>query len=84
MTEVEQVCSLNDHLPSVEDYLQRRMGSSAVGVCLALTEYTLTGFLWLLLLTIYRYAFDMELPTLVMQDIDMRQLWDETNIIIST
>lgn len=68
MTEVEQFCSLRDNLPSVDEYLQRRKGSSAVGVCLALTEY----------------AFDMELPPSVMRNVDMRQLWDETNVIIST
>lgn len=27
-----------DKLPSVEEYSRRRMGSSAVGVCLAITE----------------------------------------------
>jgi Terpene synthase family 2, C-terminal metal binding len=39
MTHVEQVYQLSEKLPSVEEYQQRRMGSSAVGPCLALTEY---------------------------------------------
>lgn len=38
MTHVEQICQMSNHLPSVEEYQARRMGSSAVGVCLAITE----------------------------------------------
>lgn len=84
MTEVEQFCSLRDNLPSVDEYLQRRKGSSAVGVCLALTEHVPSGSSIVLPLIIDRYAFDMELPPSVMRNVDMRQLWDETNVIIST
>lgn len=36
MSEVEQRAQLNGHLPSVESYQHRRMGTSAVGVCLAI------------------------------------------------
>lgn len=39
MTDVEQQVLLSKQLPSVEDYQRRRMGSSAVGMCLAITEY---------------------------------------------
>ena len=38
MSAKEQKVSLDEHLPSVEQYIQRRMGTSAVGVCLAMTE----------------------------------------------
>ena len=36
---LEQRVALGDTLPSVEDYFKRRMGTSAVTVCLAMTEY---------------------------------------------
>lgn len=39
MTNVEQECQMKGELPSVEDYKWRRMGSSAVRVCLAISEY---------------------------------------------
>jgi hypothetical protein len=39
MTDVEQIHRLSDKLPTIEEYQQRRMGSSAVGVWIALTEY---------------------------------------------
>ncbi|KAL8679066.1 MAG: hypothetical protein Q9186_004606 [Xanthomendoza sp. 1 TL-2023] len=38
MTDVEQRAQMGKQIPSVEEYLQRRMGSSAVRVCLAITE----------------------------------------------
>ena len=38
MTGVEQQSQISGKLPTVEEYRQRRMGSSAVGVCLAITE----------------------------------------------
>lgn len=38
MSEVEQRVQLSGHLPSVESYQRRRMGTSAVGVCLVLHE----------------------------------------------
>ena len=38
MSAVEQSVALGDSLPSVEQYRRRRMGTSAVGVCLAITE----------------------------------------------
>lgn len=39
MTSVEQQYQMSQKLPTVEGYRQRRMGSSAVGICLAITEY---------------------------------------------
>ena len=39
MSELEQRTQLSECLPSVEAYLHRRMGTSAVGVCLAIHEY---------------------------------------------
>lgn len=38
MCEEEQRVQVSSRLPTVNDYMCRRMGSSAVGVCLALTE----------------------------------------------
>ena len=38
MTALEQRVQLSDHLPSLESYRKRRLGSSAVGVCLAIHE----------------------------------------------
>jgi hypothetical protein len=39
MTGVEQEQQLSGDLPTVDVYQQRRMGSTAIGVCLAMTEY---------------------------------------------
>ena len=39
MTEVEQRFQCGKELPTVEQYLEYRMGTSAVGACLAMTEY---------------------------------------------
>jgi hypothetical protein len=68
MSEEEQMFQMTPNLPTVEEYSNRRMGSSAVRVCLAITEY----------------AFGIELPDEVMRDEDMEDIWNETNIIIST
>ncbi|KAI0190904.1 isoprenoid synthase domain-containing protein [Xylaria flabelliformis] len=68
MCEEEQKVQMNGRFPSVEEYLQRRMGSSAVGVCLAITEY----------------ATGATLPEEIMRDGSMKILWHETNMIIST
>ena len=38
MTNIEQQFQMSEKLPTVEEYRQRRMGSSAVGMCLAITE----------------------------------------------
>lgn len=41
MTEVEQKFQLENQIPTVDQYIERRMGSGAVGVLLAITEYSL-------------------------------------------
>lgn len=64
--EVEQQHQTLDHLPKPSEYLQRRKGSGAVRVCLALSEL----------------ACDVTLPAQVMADSDMANIWDATNIII--
>ena len=38
MAELEQQVQLSGKLPTVQEYRRRRMGTSAVGVCLAITE----------------------------------------------
>lgn len=38
MSHVEQEFQIKDQLPTIEEYQERRMGSSAVRVCLAMTE----------------------------------------------
>lgn len=38
MTNVEQEYQFRGTLPTVDEYKERRMGSSAVGVCLAISE----------------------------------------------
>ena len=39
MCEAEQITCLSDQLPTLKEYQHRRMGTGAVGACLALTEY---------------------------------------------
>lgn len=67
MAEREQRVQLSQTLPSVDEYKERRMGTSGVAVCLAISEY----------------AYEMELPRAVMESQPMLDLWDETNRIIS-
>ena len=38
MTSIEQEYQLSNNFPSLEEYQERRGGTSAVGVCLAITE----------------------------------------------
>ncbi|KAI4228723.1 MAG: hypothetical protein L6R36_001413 [Xanthoria steineri] len=68
MTEVEQQVQMSKKLPSIDEYNQRRMGSSAVRVCLAVTEY----------------CYGHEIPPSVIEDEDMETIWNETNVIVST
>lgn len=68
MSGVEHQVQMENGLPSVEDYNERRMGSSAVRVCLAVTEYCL----------------GITIPPQVMSDDAMQTIWHETNIIVST
>ncbi|KAH7305266.1 isoprenoid synthase domain-containing protein [Stachybotrys elegans] len=67
MTEEEQQIQRRHYLPSVEEYMRRRMGSSAVRTCLALHEYVLGS----------------RLPEDVMNSEYMHTIWHETNVIIS-
>ena len=83
MTDVEQETSMGEELPTVEEYQKRRMGSSAVGVCLALTEYAGAYSEQDDALIQCRYSYEMEIPRAAMEDENMKQLWDETNLIIS-
>lgn len=39
MCEEEQRLQMGSHVPTIEEYTSRRMGSSAVRVCLAISEY---------------------------------------------
>ncbi|KAE8149091.1 terpenoid synthase [Aspergillus avenaceus] len=68
MTHLEQLVQSSDELPTVEEYSRRRMGSGAVGVCLAITAY----------------AYDMAISPLLMSTKSMQKLWDLTNVIICT
>ncbi|KAI0418367.1 terpenoid synthase [Xylaria grammica] len=67
MCEEEHSSQKIGRLPTFEEYMRRRMGSSAVGVCLALNDYT-NGF---------------TLPEDIMLDDFMKIIWHEANIIVS-
>jgi hypothetical protein len=64
--QLEQQNQVEGHLPAAQEYLQRRMGSGAVRVCLALSEF----------------ACRIVLPSEIMAGPDMTTIWDATNIII--
>ncbi|OTA70327.1 terpenoid synthase [Hypoxylon sp. EC38] len=64
----EQKLQMVHHLPTVEEYVRRRLGSGAVRVCLATIEY----------------AYGITLSQQVMDDEAMQRIWHEANIIIST
>ncbi|TRX88218.1 hypothetical protein FHL15_010907 [Xylaria flabelliformis] len=68
MNEEEQQHQMTAALPSVEDYIRRREGTSATRVCLALHEY----------------AIDLRLPAVIMESMEMQAIWHESNMIIST
>lgn len=84
MSGVEHQVQMENGLPSVEDYNERRMGSSAVRVCLAVTEYASYPFGEILSLTGRRYCLGITIPPQVMSDDAMQTIWHETNIIVST
>lgn len=86
MSEVEQRSQLNEHLPSVESYQRRRMGTSAVTVCLAIHEYVPSPAppsKPILIRMVSRYTLDIRLPQHVFDSPLMQSLWDATNVIIS-
>ncbi|KAI9721171.1 MAG: hypothetical protein M1828_005278 [Chrysothrix sp. TS-e1954] len=67
MSEVEQRVQLYQDLPSIDEYWQRRWGTSAVLVVLSIHDFTLeTG-----------------LPHSIFTHPYLKTLWDETNVIIS-
>jgi hypothetical protein len=66
-TETEQQRALDGHLPTIDEYMQCRKSTSAVGFCLALIEF----------------CYRIELPRYVLEDPDMLKIWDAVNIIIS-
>lgn len=66
-TQIEQQHQVDNYLPTVEEYMSRRIGSSAVRVCLALTEF----------------SQNIRISPSVMEDLNMQVVWDSTNIIIS-
>ncbi|KAI0486517.1 terpenoid synthase [Xylaria cf. heliscus] len=67
MCEEEHKTQEAGRLPSVDEYLERRMGSGAVRVCLGLTEY----------------ACGIRLPDEIMKHEAMVAIWHETNLSIS-
>ncbi|KAI0544235.1 terpenoid synthase [Xylaria curta] len=67
MCEEEQKIFERPSLPPVEEYMKRRMGSSAVRVFFSITEY----------------ACGITLPKEVRDDEAMKRIWHEANIIIS-
>ncbi|KAI1503050.1 terpenoid synthase [Biscogniauxia marginata] len=68
MCEDEQKSQTTPHLPTIEEYMRRRMGSSAVRVCMAIMEY----------------ASGITLSEQILNDASMQVIWHETNMIIST
>ncbi|KAJ8133067.1 hypothetical protein O1611_g560 [Lasiodiplodia mahajangana] len=67
MNEEEQENRMTGIFPSLEDYMRRRKGTSAAGVCLALHEY----------------AVGIRLPATIMESVEMEAIWHETNMIIA-
>ncbi|KAL7623302.1 hypothetical protein AAE478_006983 [Parahypoxylon ruwenzoriense] len=66
MCEEEQKLEISPRLPTIDEYMRRRMGSGGVRVCLAIQEYTC----------------GITLSREIQDDEAMQCLWDETNIII--
>ncbi|KAE8375861.1 isoprenoid synthase domain-containing protein [Aspergillus bertholletiae] len=66
-SQMEQKAKLEEQIPSLEEYWAVRMGTSAVGVICAVNEYSLRSMI----------------PRAVMEDHDMRTMWNEVNIIAS-
>ncbi|KAF5528452.1 Presilphiperfolan-8-beta-ol synthase [Colletotrichum aenigma] len=65
-SEVEQKRRLSPDLPSIEEYVETRMGTSAVNATSFFNEY----------------AYRVSLPIKVLTDPYMKVVWDKTNIII--
>ncbi|KAE8355265.1 isoprenoid synthase domain-containing protein [Aspergillus coremiiformis] len=67
MSQMEQKAKLKGQAPSSEEYWEVRMGTSAVGVICAVNEYSVRSVL----------------PRDIIEDHDMKIIWDEVNVIIS-
>ncbi|KAH0436035.1 terpene synthase metal-binding domain protein [Colletotrichum camelliae] len=65
-SEVEQKRRLSRDLPSLEEYVETRMGTSAVNVTSFFNEY----------------ACKVSLPIKILADPYMKAVWDKTNIIV--
>ncbi|KAK2758475.1 terpene synthase metal-binding domain protein [Colletotrichum kahawae] len=65
-SEVEQKRRLSPDLPSLEEYVETRMGTSAVNVTSFFNEY----------------AYKVSLPIKILADPYMKAVWDKTNIIV--
>ena len=46
MSGAEQLTRLSDQLPTLKQYQHHRLGTGAVGACLALTEYVGSKLFW--------------------------------------
>jgi hypothetical protein len=66
-TQTEQEFQTTDTLPTVEQYIHRRIGSGAVKVCYALIEY----------------QHGIAVSPSIIHDEHMRVVWDETDIVTS-
>ncbi|KAI0596014.1 isoprenoid synthase domain-containing protein [Biscogniauxia sp. FL1348] len=66
MCEEEHRAQQSPELPTIDQYMRRRMGSGAVRTCLALIEY----------------SYGISLPEEVMESKLMQSIWYEANVII--
>ncbi|KAL8908996.1 MAG: hypothetical protein Q9207_000447 [Kuettlingeria erythrocarpa] len=80
MTESEQRVQMSGVLPTVKEYRQRRMGSSAVGVCIAVTQFVVPDLVEIA--DEYRYALNIEMPGDVMVEKEMKTILAETNLLM--
>lgn len=93
---VEQEYRLNDVVPTLEEYWACRMGTSAVAPCVAMAEYVgIIPSTFPTDLCVFRFppanrhCFEgrfcnhIKLPSGITKDLDMKTIWDETNIGIS-
>ncbi|KAL9088928.1 MAG: hypothetical protein Q9165_005985 [Trypethelium subeluteriae] len=67
IVETEQRMTLSKRLPSVKEYMHRRMGTSAVAPCIVLTDY----------------AYGFEMPRWIATDVEFQKLSNAVNVIVS-
>lgn len=93
MTRQEQMQHLRNTLPAIEEYWSYRLGTSGALVIIAINEWVLKewrmeNYMDNVVLAqrtdCFRFTWDMNLQTSVMENINMKLLWKHTNIIIST